>query len=442
MQYIRAFRRPDTAPGIQTTATGPVRPDFQMTYSQIAGAAVLCAFLSVAPAAAPDASPGLQRSESLTLSALVDDVLARYPDAESLPARIEEAARFDALARSLLADTPAVEMRYQTGRIGNNDNLREFEAGIALPLWRFGERRASRDVARDMQREADRFGERLRWQVAGVLRSALWRIELTANRVARTENAAQVSADLLRSIERQVGLGILPRSDLLQARQDLLRSESRVVEARVEHANAVRAYRIIAGQDQRPAVLAETRSARTGVVEDHPALAYSAAQLARATAEYRLERQSGSSSPSLLLGARSERGGNDPSYEDSVGVFFSYPLGFGAHAKAAVAAAGTREAEARAEHRAQRQALELEVHDAAESLAGAEHAFHLAREMNDMAQQHLAMSKTAFELGEINLMTFLIIKENAYDAQVGASEKEIEWRRAIAFFNQAVGELP
>ncbi len=421
-------------------------PEPSMIKFPIAFASGLCLLVSFAmadlPAEAPAVEAELPRSEQLTLGMLIDDVLERFPAYEELPARIEEAARFDAKAGSLLSDAMSLELRYQTGQIGNNDNLREYEAGVEFPLWRLGERRASRRVARDMETEADRFADWIRWRLTGVLRSSLWRIELTANRVHRAEKAAQVSADLLYSIERQVGIGVLPRSDLLQAKQDRLHSEMRLVEARVEHANAVRAYRIITGQNVRPAMFRETRSAKTGIDEQHPALAYSAAQLARATAEYRLEQESGTSNPALLLGARSERGGSDTSYEDSVGVFLSYPFGFGAHANADVAAAGTRTAEARAAHRAQLQALEVTVHDATETLAGAEQEFRLARELNELAQQHLSMSLKAFELGEMNLMTFLMIKESAYGAEVGASEKEIAWQSAIAKYNQAVGELP
>lgn len=416
----------------------------------IAFATGLCLYLAMPaadtradnPADALPIAGVLQSSEQLTLGLLLDDVLERFPVYEELPARLEEAARFDAKAGSLLSDSMSVELRYQTGRIGNNDNLKEYEAGVELPLWRLGERRASKKVARDMQHEADRFADWIRWQLAGVLRSSLWRVELTANRVQRAEKAAHVSADLLNSIERQVGLGILPRSDLLQAKQDRLHSEIRLIEAQVEYANAVRAYRIITGQAVRPADFRESRSTKTGIDEQHPALAYSAAQLTRATAEYRLEKQSGTSNPALLLGARSERGGDDTSYEDSVGISLSYPFGFGAHANAAVAAAGSRTAEARAAHRAQLQSLEVAVYDATETLAGAEREFRLATEMNELAQQHLSMSLKAFELGEINLMTFLMIKETAYDAEVSASEKDIAWQSAVAEYNQAVGELP
>ncbi len=398
--------------------------------------------LSIGQVLAQSDPAPIQTSDQLTLSQLLDEVLETYPVSEELPARLEEAAKFDKKARSLLADAVSLEMRVQSGRIGNNDNLREYEAGIELPLWRLGERKASKVLARGIKEEASTFASFIRWQLSGVVRAALWNIRLTADQLAKTEKAVPVSADLLRGIERQVELGELPRSDLLQAKQDKLNSEIRLNAAQVEYANAVRTYRVITRRNTLPASLVEVKSARTGVVEEHPALAHSAARLARATAEYRLQQESANASPALLLGTRSERGGMDSSFEDSVGLSFRYPMGFGSQVNAGLAAPAVEAAAARAEHRSQRRQLEIAAHNAEQNLAGAEREYRLSQQKSELAQQHLAMSGKAFELGEMNLMIFLIVKETAYEAEMGASQKNIQWHSAVADYNQAVGELP
>ena len=401
-----------------------------------------CLLLSVVQAQENPDQIKLHRSEQLTLGVLVDDVIKSYPVYEELPARLEEAAKYDQKASSLFADAASVEFRFKTGQIGNNDNLREYEAGVELPLWRFGERSASKQVARGLELEANTFAALIRWELTGALRAAIWRIELTADRVAKTEQAAQVSVDLLRGIQRRVELGTLPRSDLLQAKQDKLNSDIRLSSARIERANAVRAYQIITEQQVMPADFIESRSSKSGINEQHPALAHSSARLERATAEQRLTTESGTANPALLFGVRTERGGDDTSYEDSVGVSFSYPLGFGRHVNAARATASAQAAAVRAEHRALRRQLVMNAHDAQRNLIGAEREYHLARQKNELAQQHLAMSMRALELGEMNLMAFLLIKETAFDAEMGASGKEIQWHSAIAEYNQAVGEQP
>ena len=405
----------------------------------------LCLYLSAVPAQGPTDQEQIIRSDQLTLSLLIDEVIGRYPVFEELPARLEEAEKYNDKSKSLLANALSLQLRYQTGQIGLDDksgDLREYEAGVSLPLWRIGERKASRQVARGIELEANSFGALVRWELAGALRAALWRIELTADRVAKTEKATEVSVDLLRGIERRVELGALPRSDLLQAKQDKLNSEIRLSSAKIEYSNAVRAYQIITEQNVMPANFIEERSAKIGIDEQHPALNYSAAQLERASAEYQLQQESGTSNPSLLVGIRSERGGQDAFFEETVGVSFSYPFGFGGHVNAKRATSGVRAATVRAEHREYRRQLEAISHDAERNLAGAEREYHLAKQKNELAQQHFKMSVRALELGEMHLLEFLIIKEIAFSAEMEASGKEIQWKSAIAQYNQAVGEVP
>ncbi len=399
-------------------------------------------FLSNVLAQVPPDQSQIHESDQLTLSLLTDQVFERYPVYEELPARLEEAAKYDDKASSLFADALNIQLRYQTGKIGNNDNLREYEAGIELPLWRFGERSASQKVAQGIEHEANSFAKLIRWELAGALRTSLWRIALSTDRVAKTKKAAEVSIDLLRGITRRVELGNLPRSDLLQAKQDQLNSDIRLSAALTEQANAIRAYQIITEQNVVPADFTEKRSVQTGIGEQHPALLYSTARLERSSAENQLAQESGTGNPALLFGVRSERGGDDLSAEESVGIFFSYPLSFGAHVKSQRATAELQAATVRAEHRTLRRQLETVSHNAERNVSGAERAYHLAREKSELAQQHLAMSVTAFDIGEMHLLEFLLIKEAAFNAEMEASGNEIRWNSAIAQYNQSVGELP
>jgi outer membrane protein TolC len=144
----------------------------------------------------------------------------------------------------------------------------------------------------------------------------------------------------------------------------------------------------------------------------------------------------------LLLGVRSERGGDDTTAEESVGVSFSYPFTFGSQMNSEKAAAGVQVAAVRAEHRTRRRKLETIAHDAERNLVGAERENNLAQQKSELARQHLDMSVKAFELGTMHLFQFLLIKEAAFNAEMEASGKEIQWRSAIAQYNQAVGELP
>ena len=84
----------------------------------------LCLCLSAALAQTEPGQLPIQRSDQLTLSLLLDNVLEKYPVYEELPARLEEAAKYDNKASSLLSNSMGVNGRYQTGQIGNNAPIR------------------------------------------------------------------------------------------------------------------------------------------------------------------------------------------------------------------------------------------------------------------------------------------------------------------------------
>jgi len=383
----------------------------------------------------------LVRSPDLTLTTLLDQVLENYPDYEQIQPRLEEARQLGKRADSLLAGGTKALVRYQTGEIGNNDNLREYEAGLELPLWRFGQRRASHDVAEEAHREAERFSRAVRWQVAGAIRTALWRIQLTESLHEEAHEAHETSTELMNTVRRRVELGDLAPGDLLQAEQDVLSNKIRVLSAESAYVDAAHAYEILTESSRLPTSFLEQPSQKNRIDENHPMLALSFARLNRSQAEYELAQQARSDSPLLFLGARSERGGDDNEFEDSVGLIFSYPLG-SANLKAEMASSQVRVAAARGEHKSIRRMLETQFHDAKHDLEHVKREREAAMARNELASQHLEMSRIAFELGDIELMIFLRVKETAFTAKTLAREKEILWQNAIANYNQAVGEIP
>jgi len=412
-----------------------------MYASKIAAATLTSLLAAAVPAQAPSPEGTLPRAADLSLHDLLEQVLDQYPGYEQIEPRLNEAARLGNKADSLISGSPSIEVGYRTGEVGNNANLREYEAGLNLPLWRWGQRSASRVLADESSREARGFSLALRWQLAGALREALWRIELGEARRAEALRSKEISADLERAVRRRVELGDLPRSDLLQAEQDLLTSELRVVEMSSAYRGSVGAYEVLTGLETLPGNLDEPLSEKKRVSEDHPLLALSRARLDRARAEFELARETGSDTPSLFVGTISERGGDDESFEDSVGIALSYPIG-GRHLRAEVATERVRLAEERAEHRSVRKNLEAAYREALTNLDRRRSELDLAKTRDELAARHLEMTRAAFDLGDIDLMDFLRIKNIAVDARTAAREKDVLWRKAIADFNQAVGELP
>jgi len=144
---------------------------------------------------------------TLTLSAAVDAALAAYPDSPTLAARRRQAEAWQDRGRSFLSARPALSMRVQSDRFGSDAGLQEYETGIELPLWSFGGRRAVRDHGAALGVETDAARSALRWEVAGLVRSALWNVALAEADLALAEKAYDTAARLARVVERRHELG-------------------------------------------------------------------------------------------------------------------------------------------------------------------------------------------------------------------------------------------
>lgn len=118
--------------------------------------------------------PILSVDPKLSLTAVIDHTIKGYPATIELTAQTKEANAWSARGRGWLADSPALTFRYQSDRLGDNNRLEEYESGIQLPLWRWGAKRATRDLGESMAMAASNNAVALRWSVAGQVRTALW----------------------------------------------------------------------------------------------------------------------------------------------------------------------------------------------------------------------------------------------------------------------------
>jgi len=75
---------------------------------------------------------------------------------------------------ALLADAPEVGVLYESDRPGSDDGCREYEATLALPVWRFGQKSASQQLSGAMLAQAESEQAAMKWQVAGEVLDAVW----------------------------------------------------------------------------------------------------------------------------------------------------------------------------------------------------------------------------------------------------------------------------
>ena len=393
------------------------------------------------PHGAAHHEPLPERAE-LTLAAVLDEAVSRYPDAALLSARAGQAEAWRARSRSLLADTPSLSFRYQTDRFGDDAGLQEYEGGLELPLWRWGERRAAGALAGASAAVARTAAPGLRWQVAGELREVLWAMARAERELQAALDTRDLNERLAASVRRRHELGDVPLADVLLADSAALAAEEAVVDATALLVDAQREYRTLSGLDARPPFEAEPLSPIEEITPDHPALAAAAAELERARARADLSRRSARGSPTLLLGPRWERPALGSGYDDSVGLTLTVPLPGTAHGRTAAADASAEAAAAQAARDRLHRSLALALHEAEHGLEVATANLATSSRRAGLAARHADMGRTAYEAGEVDLMDLLRLQEAAVAARRTRDRFDIEVARRTAAYNQAVGVYP
>jgi outer membrane protein TolC len=384
----------------------------------------------------------LPEDATLTLAGAVDAAFQIYPATIELAARTGQADAWTDRGHSWLADRPSLVLRLQTDRWGSDAGLDEYEAGIQLPLWNPGGRSAVQDYGAAFTEESATADLALRWEVAGMLRGALWAIALAENDHELAEQALDTAERLAKSVERRYELGDVALSDVLLAQSAYLEAQTSLIEATAALLDAERGYRSLTGLERRPAFLGEALSQSHDVEPDHPALAFANAAVTRAEAGLAVAEKTANTGASLLLGSRSERPAFGDQFDDSLGITVSIPFGGSAHRRTEISAAARTAASARATRNAQIRTLTLELHEAAHGLNVVSENLTSATERMKLAERHQAMSEVAYEKGELELIDLLKVQSTAIAAKRQVTRLLIDEKRQTALYNQAVGKLP
>lgn len=384
----------------------------------------------------------LLTDESLSLASAVDEALLVWPGSVEMAARQAQAAAWSRRGNSWLSDRPSVALRYQTDRFNSDEGMREYEAGIMLPLWNWGGRDATGALGDALSAESGAAAQAMRWQLAGELRRVLWNIALAENDYELLSQAHTTAKLIADQVSRSHELGDVALRDVLMSQSALLEVRALVNEAVAVWLDAEREFRSVSGMDRRPPFQAETISELHEVAEGHPALTMINAEIDRADAEYEMIRKNFNTSPHLLVGPRRERAPLASDYDDSIGITMTVPFGGSSHRDTELAAAGRQVARAQALRLEQRRFLTLQLHEAAHRLDVVRQNIDEAAERMSLATRQDEMGQSAYEKGELDLIDLLKLQEITLAAKRHFTRLQIEKNRQTAFYNQAVGELP
>jgi outer membrane protein TolC len=377
-----------------------------------------------------------------TLAEIVQQAVERRPQARVNAARSEVGAGYLRQSSQLLGGQPQGAVSHLTDQIGSDQGLRETEAYVELPLWLPGQRDARRELGERTVAEASAGYERLRWEVSEQVRERAWSLRLAeAERtlaVRHLESARAFEGE----IRRRKEAGELAEQDLLLARQETLQREAMYAEAVGLEQRARAAWQSYTGLDQLPVDLEREPLSQDALNDRHPLLAAAGGVRERQRALRDDTRISHRENPLLKLGAKRQRGSDADSYVNSLGAEIKIPFGGAGLAAPAIAEAEAALTEAEAAYAETHHDLELELEQQHIALKQAENGLELAEQRNRLAQQGLHLAERAFALGESNLRTLLLAREDAAGAALDLERRRLERLRAIARYNQSLGVIP
>lgn len=377
-----------------------------------------------------------------TLPDVVAAGLARYPE---LPLSAAIQAQGEAIrnqASGLFANDPTLIVRHETDAANDAVGYRQWETGVALPLWLPGQRDRRLRVAEATERESAATRRLHAWQVAGQIRELVWSLKLADAELDLAQRALRSAADLETDIARRVDAGELPRSDLIMARKETLAREIDVAAAQSTRDTRMLHYRHVTGLDMPPHDIQETLAESIVLPEDHPALRAARETAARASADRDRTRTERRANPVLTLGGKSDR----PEYgqDHSTALFVEVSVPFGTRGQAAVMQAAAERGLVEAVSALTRieQELEHDLHTVREEHALAIRSATLAGRQQTLSAQGLQLTQRAFELGESDLFMLLQARAQALASERDLNLRRLEQGRATARVNQALGVIP
>lgn len=405
-----------------------------------AGAQPFPASTPPTPAAAPAAHPAGSLKDAF------DAAWPRQPEARALAQRRAAAEASQRAAASWTPSALALELAHTTDRVNDNEGQREWEAGLAIPLWRPGERSRSRALAEAEAEGVERRAALARLQLAGSLREAWW--PLAQARLAEQLAAAQWrhAEQLAADVERRLQAGELARSDLLQAQGTVAAARAEQAQAQQARAEAAQRWQALTGvaapDDAQLQPEAEPTEAAAPAFDAHPQGAELAQRLAVARANVALAQRQGAGNPELTLGTTRERGSFEERGRSSLNIGLRVPFGASARQEAQVANAQAEALELEAQIEQAQLRLATEQQSLRMRIAATRVRLAAAEERARLAEQTRQMIEKSFRLGESDLPTRLRTNLEATEAARQQAAARLELASAISQWRQSLGLLP
>lgn len=378
---------------------------------------------------------------AVSLRTALDQAWEKNPQAQTLEAKRTESVAQGIAANSLLPGAPAVILGHRNDQLSNNAGVREWEAGIALPVWLPGQR-----DARQRQAQVGRNGLEanilaLRLRLAGELREVVWQVRQVEAQSRLDEARALTAKKLAEDVAKRVQAGELAKTDLNLAQNEWRTAQAAVLQNRNRLLQAQQAYATLTGTIVLPDDSPENVQSKP-LTADHPLIEEARLAIEIAQAQMHVVSHSRRDNPELELSTRRARGNLNNPYAHTVALALRLPLATDARNLPLMSAAQTALARAQSEYTRARLTLEYQRQQADQALKAADQLLDLARQQRTASAENLDLIQKSFSLGESDLFTLLRARAAAFEAEQAYNQQEIAQALSRARLNQAQGVLP
>jgi len=377
-----------------------------------------------------------------TLSETVEMAYQRFPQRKVFDSMDVETNALARQSRSLFAGNPALSARYQTDQGASQNGLEEWEAGLEVPLWRFGQKAARQSYAEASSKMVTSGRKALLHTLAGRVREVIWDVHLARISLAQAKKEWETSQALEQDVKRRVQLGESAKTDLMLAKDQTLSKHDIVLSAEAELVHTLKRYQSLTGLQTLPANPEEEQSGITAIADTHPALAERLAELNQSQSNVRVAHREKAENPQLLIGTRQERDVRSSDPVNSFGVSLRIPFGIDSQSAPKTAAAQVALSKAQSQLESTRRELQASLHEAEHELETTQKRLLLVKKQAKLANESLRLAKRAFSLGESSLVNLLRVQSLAFNAERNKQQLKVSIKRATARYNQAIGVLP
>jgi cobalt-zinc-cadmium efflux system outer membrane protein len=374
-----------------------------------------------------------------TLTQAVDAAWQRAVGAAEADGSRQRAQARRAVAGSLLAGAPALELSHRDGRWGQGD-ARETEVATLLPLALPGDRSARQAAGDADLAQADAQRRHARWQIAGQVREALWSIEMTRADDAQAQAHAATLEQLAADVERRVRAGDLARADHLAARSEALAAQAARRDAALKLGDAEREWTVLTGLPA-PASAATAERGDSTAPEWHPALEWASRSLEQARRHADLIAVTRRDAPELRVGLRQESDGFGSS-RTSAGVGLRIPFGGELRNRPREAEAWTAVDLAQRQLDSTRLRVEADQAQAQAALEAAQARVQSEEARDGLTRERSQLVRKAFDAGDMGLPELLRALSAASAAQADLTRAQAALGLARARLAQAQGTTP